>query len=88
MNKKELIRDISQELDSSVSQEKIAVILDTAVSVVKRTLDVGEPVKWSGFVTLTVKEIPPKRLYSPTLKKYIVTKNVRKIVFVEPRRRK
>ncbi|WP_148467783.1 HU family DNA-binding protein [uncultured Alistipes sp.] len=88
MNKKELIRDISQELDSSVSQEKIAVILDTAVSVVKRTLDVGEPVKWSGFGTLTVKEIPPKRLYSPTLKKYIVTKNVRKIVFVEPRRRK
>lgn len=55
MNKKELIRDISQELDSSVSQEKIAVILDTAVSVVKRTLDVGEPVKWSGFGTLTVK---------------------------------
>ena len=78
MNKKELIRDISQELDSSVSQEKIAVILDTAVSVVKRTLDVGEPVKWSGLGTLTVKEIPPKRLYSPTLKKYIVTKNVRK----------
>lgn len=88
MNKKKLIRDISQELDSSVSQEKIAVILDTAVTVVKQTLDAGEPVKWSGFGTLTVKEIPPRRLYSPSLKKYILTKSVRKIVFVEPRKRR
>lgn len=88
MNKKELIRTISQEFDSPVSQDKIARILDTAVSVVKRTLAAGEPVKWSGFGTLAVKEIPPKRLYSPVKKGYILTKGARRIVFVEPRRQK
>ena len=64
------------------------MILDAAVSVIKRTLDAGEPVKWSGFGTLAVKEIPPRWLYSPTLKKYIITKSVRKIVFVEPRKQR
>lgn len=88
MNKRELIRAISQEVDSTVSQEKITAILDAAVSLVKRTLEAGESVKWTGFGTLTVKEIPPRRLYSPTLKKYIITKSVQKIVFVEPRRQK
>lgn len=88
MNKKELIRTISQELDRPISQEKVGLILDTAVLVVKRTLEVGEPVRWSGFGTLTVKEIPPKRLYSPVKKEYILTKGARKIVFVEPRRQK
>lgn len=88
MNKRELIRAISQEVDSTVSQEKITAILDAAVSLVKRTLEAGESVKWTGFGTLTVKEIPPRRLYSPTLKKYIITKIVQKIVFVEPRRQK
>lgn len=88
MNKRELIRAISQEVDSTVSQEKITAILDAAVSLVKRTLEAGESVKWTGFGTLTVKDIPPRRLYSPTLKKYITTKSVQKIVFVEPRRQK
>lgn len=88
MNKRELIRAISQEVDSTVSQEKITAILDAAVSLVKRTLEAGESVKWTGFGTLTVKEIPPRRLYSPMLKKYITTKSVQKIVFVEPRRQK
>lgn len=84
MNKRELIRAISQEVDSTVSQEKITAILDAAVSLVKRTLEAGESVKWTGFGTLIVKEIPPRRLYSPMLKKYITTKSVQKIVFVEP----
>ena len=88
MNKKELIRTISREMYPSISQEKVAAILDTAVAVVKRTLDTGEFVKWSRFGSVVVKEIPLKRLYSPALKKYIVTKGMRKIVFVEPRRRK
>ena len=85
MNKKELIRAISQEADLPVSQEKVAMVLDTAVSIVKRTLTAGEPVKWSGFGSFVVKNIPPKRLYSPVKKDYILTKGVRKIVFVEPR---
>lgn len=88
MNKKELIRAISQESNSPVSQAKVAMILDTAVTVVKRTLATGESVKWAGFGSFVVKDIPSKRLYSPSLKKYIVTEGVRKIVFVEPRRRK
>lgn len=88
MNKKELIRTVSQEIDQSISQDRITVILDAAVNVVKRTLDAGESVKWAGFGSFVMKDIPSKRLYSPTLKKYIVTKGMRKVVFVEPRRRK
>ncbi|WP_418675968.1 HU family DNA-binding protein [Alistipes putredinis] len=88
MNKRELIRAISQEIDQSISQDRIAIILDTAVNVVKRTLNAGEPVKWAGFGSFVMKGIPSKRLYSPSLKKYIVTRGMRKIVFVEPRRRK
>ena len=44
MNKRELICAISQELHSSVSQEKIAVILGTDIEVVKRALDGGKAV--------------------------------------------
>jgi len=88
MNKKDLIRAISQEIDPPVSQDKIARILAKAVEVAKRTLEAGEPVRWTGFGTLTVKDIPPKRLYSPVKKEYILTKGTRKIVFVEPRKQK
>lgn len=88
MNKKELIRTISYELDPPVSQDKITLVLDKAVEVAKRTLATGEPVKWAGFGSFVMKDVPSKRLYSPSLKKYIVTEGVRKIVFVEPRRRK
>ena len=88
MNKKELIRAVSQELTPPMSQDKITLILDKAVEVAKRTLATGEPVKWAGFGSFVIKDIPSKRLYSPSLKKYIVTEGVRKIVFVEPRRRK
>ncbi|MFV0327250.1 MAG: HU family DNA-binding protein [Bacteroides xylanisolvens] len=88
MNKKELIRAISQETNSPVSQAKVAMILDTAITVIRRTLATGESVKWAGFGSFVVKDIPSKRLYSPSLKKYIETKGVQKVVFVEPRRRK
>ena len=88
MNKREFIRAVSQEANLPLSQEKVATILDAVVAVVKRTLDAGEPVKWAGFGSFVVKDIPSKRLYSPTLKKYIVTKGMRKVVFVEPGKRK
>ena len=88
MNKKELIRAISYELYLPMSQDKITLILNKAVEITKRTLTAGESVKWAGFGSFVVKDIPSKRLYSPSLKKYIVTEGVRKIVFVEPRRRK
>lgn len=87
MNKKELIRTISRELELPMSQEKITLVLDKAVEITKRTLTSGESVKWSGFGSFVLKDIASKRLYSPSLKKYIVTKGMRKIVFVEPRRR-
>lgn len=88
MNKKELIRTVSRELTPSVSQDKVALVLNKTVEIIKHTLDTGEPVKWAGFGSFVIKDIPSKRLYSPSLKKYIVTKGMRKIVFVEPRRRK
>ena len=85
MNKKDLIRTISQELDTPVPQDKIALILDKSVEVIKRTLAAGEPVKWSGFGSFVVKDIPPRRFYSPKQKKFVVSKGIRKIVFVPPR---
>lgn len=88
MNKKELIRTVSRELTPSISQDKVALVLNKTVEIIKHTLDAGEPVKWAGFGSFVMKDIPSKRLYSPSLKKYIVTEEVRKIVFMEPRRRK
>ena len=88
MNKKELIRTVSRELTPSMSQDKVALVLNKTIEIIKHTLDTGEPVKWAEFGSFVIKDIPSKRLYSPSLKKYIVTEGVRKIVFVEPRRRK
>ncbi len=85
MNKKELIRTISYELDLPMSQDKIAMVLDKAVEIAKRTLAAGESVKWSGFDSFVVKDIPPKRLYSPKLEEYIVTKGTKRITFVPSR---
>ena len=85
MNKKDLIRTISQELDPPMSQDRIALILDKAVEITKRTLAAGEPVKWSGFGSFVVKAIPPRRFYSPKRKEFVVSKGIRKIVFVPPR---
>ena len=79
MNKKTLIRTISQELDPPVSQDRIALILGKAVEITKRTLATGEPVKWSGFGTLMVRDIPPRRFCSTT------SKGTKRIVFVPPR---
>lgn len=83
MNKKELIRIVTQELNFPISQEKVSLVLDKAIEITHRTLDTGESVKWSGFGSLVIKEISPKTLYSPVLKKYIVSKGSRKIVFRE-----
>lgn len=85
MNKKELIRTISQELDPPVSQDKIALILDKAVEITKRTLASGEPMRWSGFGTFVVKNIPPRRFYSARLGEYTTSKGSKRIVFVPPR---
>lgn len=85
MNKKELFRTISQELDPPLSQDKIALVLDKAVEIAKRTLATGEPVRWSGFGSFVVKDIPPRRFYSPKRKEYVVSKGVKKISFVASR---
>ena len=60
MNKKELIRAISRELDPPMSQDKITLILDKAVEITKRTLADGEPVKWAGFGSFVMKDVPPR----------------------------
>jgi len=85
MNKEELIRTISQDTNRMVSQEKIALILDTAVEVMKRTLESGESVKWAGFGSLVVKDVPPRRFYSPKLKEYTMSKGEKKIIFIRSR---
>lgn len=41
MNKKDLIRTISQELELPISQKKITLVLDKAVEITKRTLATG-----------------------------------------------
>lgn len=88
MNKKDLIRTISRELDPPLSQDKIALILDKAVEVTKRTLATGEPVKWTGFGSFIVKDIPPRRFYSPQRQEYATSSGIRRIVFVESGKRK
>ena len=85
MNKEVLIRTISRELDPPLSQDKIALVLDKAVEIVKRTLATGELVKWTGFGSFVVKDIPPRRFYSPKRKEYVVSKGVKKITFVPSR---
>ena len=69
MNKEELIRTISQDTNRMVSQEKITMILDTAVEIMKRTLESGEPGKWAGFGSLIVKDVPPRRFHFPKIER-------------------
>ncbi len=85
MNKKELIRTISQELDPSISQDKITQILDKAVEITKRTLATGEPVKWAGFGSFVMKDVPPRFFYSIHLEKYTTSKGTKRITFVPSR---
>ncbi|GAA6256170.1 hypothetical protein F070042J6_20220 [Bacteroides sp. f07] len=85
MNKKELIRAISYELDPPISQDKITLILDKAVEITKRTLATGEPVKWAEFGSFVLKDVPPRRYYSAKLKKYTVSKGTKRITFVPTR---
>lgn len=88
MNKQELIRAVSQQCGRALSQEQILLALNAVVEVMERTLDSGEAVKWKGFGSLIVKENPPKRMYSPRKKDFIVTKGSRSIVFRESRNKK
>ena len=85
MNKTELIRTISRELDIPLSQDKITLVLDKAVEITKRTLATGEPVKWSGFGSFVMKDIPPRRFYSARLGEYATSKGPKRITFVPPR---
>lgn len=85
MNKKELIRTISRELDSPISQDKITLILDKAVEITKRTLADGKPVKWAGFGSFVMKDVPPRLFYSTQLKDYTISKGTKRIVFIPTR---
>lgn len=85
MNKTELIRTISRELDIPLSQDKITQVLDTAVEITKRTLATGESVKWSGFGSFVMKDIPPRRFYSARLGEYTTSEGTKRITFVPSR---
>lgn len=85
MNKKELIRAVSRELDPPMSQDKIALVLDKTVEITKRTLASGEPVKWAGFGSFVMKDVPPRLFYSTRLEKYATSKGYKRITFVPSR---
>ena len=85
MNKKELIRAISRELNPPMSQDKITLILDKAVEITKRTLATGVPVKWAGFGSFVLKDVPPRYYYSTKQKKYTTSKGSKRITFVPSR---
>ena len=87
MNKTELIRTISQELDPPLSQAKITLVLDKAVEITKRTLATGESVKWSGFGSFIMKDIPPRRFYSARTEEYTTSKGTKRITFVPSRKK-
>lgn len=82
MNKKELIRAISRELDPPMSQNKITLILDKAVEITKRTLADGKPVKWAGFGSFVMKDVPPRLVYSKKQEKYATPKGTNQIMFI------
>lgn len=88
MNKEELVCAVSQQCGRALSRDKVRLALNSAVEVMERTLDSGEPIKWKGFGSLIVKENPSKRMYSPTKKDFIVTKGSKTIVFRESRNKK
>lgn len=85
MKKTELIRTISRELDIPLSQDKITQVLDTAVEITKRTLATGESVKWAGFGSFIMKDVPPRLFYSIHLEKYTTSKGAKRITFVPSR---
>ena len=85
MNKTELIRTISRELDIPLSQDKITQVLDTAVEITKRTLATGESVKWSGFGSFVMKDIPPRLFYSTHCRKCTISKDTKRITFASSR---
>lgn len=87
MNKKELVHAISKEMNEEISQEKIRAVLDTAVSVISRTLNEGEAVKFAGFGSLVPKERPPRRYYDPKSKDCTLSEGKRSIVFVSSRKK-
>lgn len=88
MNKEELIRAVSQETSRIIPQDKIHLVLNKTVEIISRTLTLGEAVKWAGFGSLVLKESPPRRIYSPSKKEFIVTKGTKSIVFKESGKRK
>ena len=85
MNKKELIRAISRELHQPMSQDKVALVLDKTVEITKRSLAIGESVKWSGFGSFVMKDVPPRLFYSTHLGKYTTSKGTKRITFVPSR---
>ena len=46
-----------------MSQDKIALVLDKAVGITKRTLAADEPVKLSGFDSFVMKDVPFRLFY-------------------------
>lgn len=63
MNKDELVRKISEDEAIQVSQDTIRRILNCGAEVIRETLEKGEPFKWVGLGTLSVRVQPPRKRY-------------------------
>ena len=85
MNKKSSFARFRRNFGASISQDKITLILDKAVEITKRTLEAGEPVKWSGFGSFIRRDIPPRCFYSMKLGEYVTSKGTKRITFIPSR---
>ena len=66
MNKSDLINVLSEE--TTLSKAEVAMVLDTLVRVVERTLARGEKVQWSGFGTFNVSKRQARMGINPSTK--------------------
>lgn len=85
MNKRELVKTVSEAIQGIVPQNTIRLILNKTIEAMSRTLNEGGAVKLSGFGTICVKTYRPRRFYSPQHKKFVLSKGKKRIVFISSR---
>jgi len=74
MNKRELVKTVSEAIQGIVLQNTIRLILNKRIEAMNRTLNEGGTVKLSGFGTICVKTYWPRRFYSSQHKKFVLSK--------------
>lgn len=85
MNKRELVKTVSEAIQGIVLQNTIRLILNKRIEAMNRTLNEGGTVELSGFGTICVKTYWPRRFYSSQHKKFVLSKGKKRIVFISSR---